>query len=432
MKIAERATARFSTLWILRWLLFISVVAVSLPVQSQRSPAPKSELPQSGVITPTPAPAPAPTPSAVHAVLQLDGPWRFSIGDDSRWADPAFDDSSWREVNTSQPLIDQVLETYSGYAWYRLRLQPQQFSDSNLVKDNPLLALLVTGDSVGQLAVYVNGNETASTRGMTDRPAMYQSPPFAVPLAGADTSKPIVIAIRTWAGNGVSTRRGLLTKVELGSQTDITARLAMTSAQRWDENAASALILAFLYFCVALLGVALLLAQRHHREYVWMALLCMTVSAGAASDAAFGLALMPMSVYRIFALFTGRVFMAVTIEFVLRFSATKPNKFVRGFQIGVLVLPFVYFIHVQPLYDALNVATEFTFCVLTCVLLFRAWRGGRGDAGVMLIPFVLVAGADSADMVVEYAAQLHWLPERFISPRFHLGPVEFGTGTLDY
>jgi sigma-B regulation protein RsbU (phosphoserine phosphatase) len=427
MAIVGRATARAYPLWIPRWFLLIIVVAGSLLAQSQPQPASAPANSPSAA-----APAITPLPSAVHAVLQLDGPWQFNIGDDSRWADPNFDDSSWRPVNTSQSLFDQGIETYAGYAWYRMRLQPQQLAQFNLLKDDPLLALLVSSDNVGQLAVFVNGNQAAFTRGMTDRPSMYRSPPFMVPLAGADTSKPIVLVIRTWAGDGVSTRRGLLTNVELGSESDIATHFATSKAQRWDENAASALIVSFLYFCVAFLGVALLLAQRHHREYLWMTLLCLTVSMGAASDVAFGLGLMPMSVYRIFVLFTGRIFIAVTIEFVLRFSATKPHRLVRFFQIAVLVLPFVYFLHVQQVYDVLSVTAEFLYCGLTCFLLFRAWRGGRGDAGVMLVPFVLVALADSADIIVEYAAQLHWLPERFLSPRFHLGPVEFGTGTVDY
>ena len=362
----------------------------------------------------------------------LDGPWSFNIGDDPRWADPAFDDSSWRQVNTSQSLFDQGIETYTGYAWYRMRLQPQQLAQAGLLKDDPLLALLVTTDSVGQLSIYVDGDESARTRGMSDRPTAYQSPPFVVPLAGADTSKPIVLAIRTWAGPGVSTRRGLLANVELGSQTDIAGHYGMTKAEMWNERAASALILCFLYLSVAFLGVLLLFAQRHHREYVWLAILCTVVALGAASDAAFGLGLIPNPIFRIIALFTARIFMAVTIEFVLRFSASKSHRFVRFFQGWVLVLPFLYFLPLPSFYDVLNVATEFTYCILMCVLLFRAWRSGRGDAGVMLIPFLLIAGADSADIVVEYAARLHWLPDRFLSPRFHLGPVEFGTGTLDF
>jgi len=434
MKIWGRAVTQLHLRWILRSLASLCVWATLASPAIAQSSALSPVQPQLSATT-TPAAqssTPAIAPPTLRAVLQLDGPWRFNIGDDPGWADPDFDDSSWRQVDASQSLFDQGIETYTGFAWYRLRLQPQQLAQLGLLKDDPLLAMLVSTDSVGQLAIYVDGNEAAHTRGMSDRPSMYQSPPFVVPLAGADSSRPIVLAIRTWAGDGVSTRRGLLKKVELGSQADIAAHFAMTRAQMWNERAASALILSFLYFCVAFLGVALLLAQRHHREYLWMTLLCLVVAIGATSDAAFGLGVLPMSLYRIFALFTGRIFMAVTIEFVLRFSASKTHRLVRIFQAWALVLPFIYFLHVQSFYDVLNVATEFTYCILMCVLLFRAWRGGRGDAGVMLVPFILVAGADSADIIVEYAANQHWLPERFLSPRFHLGPVEFGTGTLDF
>src|SRR5260370_4718091 len=50
----------------------------------------------------------------------------------------------------------------------------------------------------------------------------------------------------------------------------------------------------------------------------------------------------------------------------------------------------------------------------------------------MLIPFFLAATADSIDTVLGYALVQHWLPERIASPRFHLGPVYFGTGTIAY
>ena len=413
---------------------FCACIPLALPLLAQSSTQPPAQG-QPATSTPPAQSATSTAPpaavSALHAVLVLDGPWRINIGDDPRWADPDFDDSSWREVNTSQSLFDQGIETYTGYAWYRMRLQPQQLAQLGLLKDDPLLALLVTTDSVGQLSIYVDGDEAARTRGMSDRPTAYQSPPFVVPLAGADTSKPIVLAIRTWAGQGVSTRRGLLKTVELGAQADVADHFGMTRAQMWNERAASPLILSFLYLCVAFLGVLLLLAQRHHREYLWMALLCIVVAIGAACDAAFGLGLIPNTIFRVIALFTARIFMAVTVEFVVRFSA-KPGLFVRIFQGWVLCLPFLYFVPLSSFYDVLNVATEFTYCVLMCVLLFRAWRSGRGDAGVMLIPFLLIAGADSADIIVEYAARLHWLPDRFLSPRFHLGPVEFGTSTLDF
>ena len=67
-----------------------------------------------------------PSPSAVNAggngtaagirgITILDGQWRFQAGDDLRWADPAFDDSSWPMVSLSSSLVEQGIDSYSGY-----------------------------------------------------------------------------------------------------------------------------------------------------------------------------------------------------------------------------------------------------------------------------------------------------------------------------
>jgi hypothetical protein len=84
------------------------------------------------------------------------------------------------------------------------------------------------------------------------------------------------------------------------------------------------------------------------------------------------------------------------------------------------------------LYEDLAVVAQIVFCVLVCVLLFRGWRGGRGDAGAMLLPFFFAASAGSADSLLGYAAAKHWLPEELGSYHFHLGPVAFGTDTVAY
>jgi serine phosphatase RsbU (regulator of sigma subunit) len=65
-------------------------------------------------------------------------------------------------------------------------------------------------------------------------------------------------------------------------------------------------------------------------------------------------------------------------------------------------------------------------------LLFRAWRRGRPEAGVMLLPFFLAASADSLDTVLDYAASKHWIANRFASHRFHLGPIEFSTSDVTF
>ena len=383
----------------------------------------------SATIAPPPASTSATLPTGVRGIITLDGAWRFRVDDDPRYADTAFDDSSWQAINLSQSLTDQGFDTYNGFAWYRIRLQPELISQFGGPQGNAQPVLLVTGNSIGQIAVYVNGQESGHTRGMTDTPAEYQSPPFIVPLP---TSGPAEVAIRTWAGPKVTIGRGLLDKVELGPRDDMAERLSMAVGRQWNEHAVAAMIVAFLFLCVAGLGAALYLAQRNHSEYLWLALLCLSVAAGGAADAAFGLAAIPLPLYRIFSIFAGRIFMAVTLEFILRFTASESRRLVRGVQIAVLLLPFVYFVHLEQIYEGLSVAAEVVFCSLVCALLFRAWRHGKGEAGVMLLPFFLAATADSADTVLDFFASRHWIPQQFASHRFYLGPIEFGTGTISY
>jgi len=361
----------------------------------------------------------------------LDGQWRFHTGDDLQWGEPGFNDSDWPTVSLSQSLAEQGIDTYTGYGWYRLKVQPEQLAQfSNLASGQPL-SLLVSSNSVGQLDVFVNGLEAGHTKGMTESPSEYQSPPFVVQLNPAG-SGPTVIAIRTWAGPATTISHGLLRRVEVGAANDMAERHAMTIGRQWNEYVISNLVVAFLFICVAGLGGFLYLAQRHHPEYLWLALLCLSVAAGAAADSAFGLAIMPYSVYHVLTMFSGRIFMAITLEFVLHFTGTKSRRFVRGVQIGVLLVPFLSFVHPIVIYQVLSVASEVLFCGLVVVLLFRAWRGGKSEAGVMLLPFFLAATADSANTVLDFAATRHWLPEQFASHRFYFGPIEFGIGTVAY
>jgi phosphoserine phosphatase RsbU/P len=415
MQIMERAALQPGPRCMLRRLAVFLACAWPLAAQSPATP-----------VANPPAIAPV---QGMHAVLSLDGPWRFQTGDDPNWADPSFDDSKWPTATLDKPLSAQGFDSYSGYAWYRIHIQSQQLSAiASLSSDAPLV-LLATPNSVGQLSVYVNGYLVGQTRGMTDNPSMFQSLPLMVQLSG---SGPTVLAIRTWAGSGVQINRGLLEKVELGTHDDAAEKIAVAASRQWDEHAIAAMVVAFLFICVALLAAALYLSQRHHSEYLWLALLCLSVGAGGAADAVYGLGQMSLSVYRVLALFGGHIFMAVTLEFVLRFTDADMRKTIRGVQIAVLVLPFAYLVHLEQTYAVLAVAAEVVFCGLVCFLLFRAWRRGRAEAGVMLLPFFLAATADSADTVLDFAASKQWIPQQFASHRFHVGPIEFGTGTVAY
>lgn len=362
--------------------------------------------------------------------IKLDGPWKFQVGDDPRWADPAFDDSNWATVALGQPLTRQGVDSYSGFAWYRLRLDPrslQQFGDQTA---QTALFLFLESDGVGQVAVYVNGVEAGWTTGMTDRLVEYQSPPIAIPLAHIKPDSPIVLAIRSWVGPRTTVQRGVVDAVELGSRDTITERLAMARARQWDERAIAPMVLTFLFLCVAGLGAALYLAQREHREYLWLAILCAVAALARMEHAAFGLAPISLPLYWTVSGFTAYIFLAVTLEFVFQFTGSDLRRTVRAVQIAALIAPFAHFAGVQLLEQVVSVSAEAAFCVVVTVLLFKAWRRGRGDAGAMLVPFFLAAASDWINTVLGFAVNLHWLPQQFAATSFHLGPIAYNIGIV--
>jgi Stage II sporulation protein E (SpoIIE) len=410
--------------WMRCWLAVLCVCVPAMGAKAQTSAAGGG----AGAL----APANSDSLFKIQGALKLDGPWRFQAGDDPRWADPAFDDSSWPAVSLSQPLVNQGIDAYTGFGWYRIHIEPQQLAQLAAATGNGPASLLVASSSVGQLAVYVNGVEAGHTRGMTDRPAEYQSPPLEIPLAQGNAGGPLVLAIRTWAGPTVTIGGGLVSGVELGSPEAISEHVAMAANRQWDEQAIAAMVLAFLFLCVALLGAALYLAQRNHAEYLWLALLCLTVAVGGADDAAFGLGAMPLEIYHVLTLFTWRLFMVVTLEFVLRFTASPARRTVWIAQGVFLLAPVLSLLHFEETYEVLGVGAQIFFCVLVCVLLFRAWRRGLGEAGVMLLPFFLASTGDSVDTVLDYLASKHWIPESFASHRFHAGPIEVSTSAIAF
>jgi hypothetical protein len=423
MKIVGRAAQFYKRSIVRRCVLLCALIAAmapgAAPGQTGAQNAPADNASQNLV------------PAGTHAIVQLDGPWRFQMGDDPRWADPAFDDSQWPAVTLGKTLSDQGFDTYAGYAWYRLRVRPQQLRLGGLAGNAPL-HLLVTGHNIGQLAVYINGVEVGHTRGMTDSPRMYESPPLKVPLSQTGSGDPVVVAVRSWAAPGVPISHGLLEKVEAGTPDDIAERLALAISRKWDQEVIAEMILAFLFLGVAVLGIILYMAQRHHSEYLWLALMCFSVTVTGAVELAHWLALIPSSVFDFLNLWTGRIFMAVTLEFVLRFAETGRRRFVRYFQGFVLVFPLLSVISLQQIYQVLSITAEVVFCVLVCVLLLRSWRRGFREAGIMLVPFFLAATADSIDTVLEFMQSKHWISEGFAFHKFHLGPIEISTGLVTY
>ena len=57
-----------------------------------------------------------------RGVVPIDGEWQFHLGDDLRWAAPAYDDSEWEHITADKTWGAQSHPSYTGFAWYRRHL----------------------------------------------------------------------------------------------------------------------------------------------------------------------------------------------------------------------------------------------------------------------------------------------------------------------
>jgi len=406
---------------------FWSVSTALLFLCAARGALAHTEPAQSAGAQTAPAQSNAVTPGG-HTEAHLEGPWRFQIGDNPQWADSAFDDSGWPVVTLDKPLTELGFDSYAGYAWYRMRINARQ-----MVPSGETLDLLLTTRNVGQIAVFANGTEIGHTQGFNGGPRMYMSLPLQVGLPAPAADGTISIAVRSWAAPGIQISRGLLDRVDIGAHHDVVERLATAVSQRWDREIIAELMLSFLFLFVAALGAILFLAQRHHSEYLWLALLCITVAFNGILQLLWQLAAISYSVYTPMNLWIGRIFMAVTLEFILRFTGMLHRRLIRVVQIAFLVFPVFNLLGVEQFYLILSATAEVLFLGLVIWLLFSAWRRGQREAGVMLLPFILAALADSIDTVLGYLAEKHWgVTEKMAYHRFHLGPIEATTSILSF
>jgi sialate O-acetylesterase len=56
-------------------------------------------------------------------IIDLRGQWKFSLGDDMKWADPNYNDDNWKTIYVPSAWEDEGYPGYDGYAWYRVKFR---------------------------------------------------------------------------------------------------------------------------------------------------------------------------------------------------------------------------------------------------------------------------------------------------------------------
>lgn len=84
-------------------------------------------------------------------IVNLEGSWKFSIGDNPDWKNPNYNDKDWDKVYVPQSWEGNGYQDYNGFAWYRTEFE--LFTD--LSQESVFLSLGYIDDAD---EVYINGH----------------------------------------------------------------------------------------------------------------------------------------------------------------------------------------------------------------------------------------------------------------------------------
>jgi hypothetical protein len=239
------------------------------------------------------ATAPAAHLELGHAAFPLNGPWKFTVGDspvDAKtggllWAEPGFDDSHWENVDLTPPEGSTEYTSglsgfvpgwttkghpgYSGFAWYRIRVQMEGQEGRKLALQGPTVI-----DDAYQ--AYANGALLGSLgdfSGKTPVEPSAQPMLFTLP-SSSKTGVSEVIAFRVWMSAATLIDQddagGMHSAPVLGEAATVSNGYTMIWLQFAQEAIVPDVVLAAFSLIVAGIAFALFLFDRTDRLYPWI------------------------------------------------------------------------------------------------------------------------------------------------------------------
>lgn len=91
--------------------------------------------------------------------IDLEGKWKFNIGDKAAWSDTYFNDQSWESIYVPSKWEDEGFNGYNGFAWYRTSFDGRELGSNN-ASFTLLLGYIDDADEV-----YINGKKIGSSGG---------------------------------------------------------------------------------------------------------------------------------------------------------------------------------------------------------------------------------------------------------------------------
>jgi hypothetical protein len=368
----------------------------------------------------------AQTFDASHILVptDLNAPWLMHAGDDPAYARPDFDDSQWMPFDAHTDIKTIFRSSHPDVVWYRMHMK--------VSPDQAGLALREAKVS-SAFEVYVNGERLLASG---------QVEPFTPYTASARllgripdrmlTTGSLVIALRAhisppeWSAQRPGLYAGnLAIGQEATLYRDDWLSVIGENAMEWLDRVLSV--------CLGLVALVLYAAQRRNTEYLWIATAGMFTLLQLPQPVISDFANIPLYWQVLTALLrlaTPYVFAAIFLSFVHQRIGWRWRIFLifAGIMNAYSGLQGILFTAPPAVQALSNLPLVVLFSVILPIMLAVHWRRGNREAGILLIPIVLLSLYIYAEISLGVLFQipawhdfgLRWL--NFID-RYSAGPI---------
>jgi len=225
-----------------------------------------------------------------NASAELTGPWKFHTGDNPSWSQPDFDDSGWSVMDLTPPngSHDPYFGTsgfvpgwtvrgyrnYSGFAWYRLRVDVVEHAQDGLALKMPqnvddAYQVFANGQLIGQFGRF-SGKQVSN----------YITQPRAFLLPAGMNNGPITLAVRMWMKPDtalIEPAAGGLHGPPILGETPVVLAMLRLDWEAVNRLAFSGLPEAAILLLAIAVGFSLYALDREEQAYLWLAVNCLIV-----------------------------------------------------------------------------------------------------------------------------------------------------------
>jgi sialate O-acetylesterase len=139
--------------------------------------------------------------NAIVPEVPLADEWKLSTGDNSRWADPGFDDRSWKTARVPAYWETQGLKGYDGFGWYRTSFRVSaDFAGQTMVlllgRIDDFDEAYLNGELVGKTGRMPPGGDVSP--GSSDEYLIVRA--YTIPAGQLHSDRDNVIAVRVYDG----------------------------------------------------------------------------------------------------------------------------------------------------------------------------------------------------------------------------------------